>query len=68
MLNNADGFSKVYLACGYTDLRRGIDGLASIVKFNFDLDPYEKNVLFLFSLKGCFAMWSPLRPDQRAGI
>ena len=33
---------------GYTDLRRGIDGLASIIKFNFQLDPYEKDILFLF--------------------
>ena len=32
MLNNASGFRKVYIAAGYTDLRRGIDGLASIVK------------------------------------
>ena len=31
MLNNASGFRKVYIAAGYTDLRRGIDGLASIV-------------------------------------
>ena len=42
MLNNASGFRKVYIAAGYTDLRRGIDGLASIVKFNFQLDPCEK--------------------------
>ena len=37
MLNNAFGFRKVYIAAGYTDLRRGIDGLAFIVKFNFQL-------------------------------
>ena len=49
MLNNASGFRKVYVAAGYTDLRRGIDGLASIVKFNFQLDPYEKDILFLFA-------------------
>ena len=48
MLNNATGFQKIYIAVGYTDLRRGIDGLASIVKFNFQLDPYEKGILFLF--------------------
>ena len=40
MLNDAaiSQFKKVYLAPGYTDLRRGIDGLASIVRFQFELD------------------------------
>lgn len=50
MLNDADvsGFKKVYLAMGFTDLRREIDGLAAIVRFQFDLDSYDKNTLFLF--------------------
>lgn len=48
MLNNASSFRKIYIAAGYTDLQRGIDELASIVKFNFQLDPYEKDILFLF--------------------
>ena len=39
---------KVYLATGFTDLRRGIDGLANIIRFQFKLDPYDKNTLFLF--------------------
>ncbi len=47
MLNNASGFDHVYLAVGYTDLRRGIDGLVDIVRESFHLDPYE-NSLFLF--------------------
>ena len=33
---------------GFTDLRRGIDGLATIVCFQFKLDPYDENTLFLF--------------------
>ena len=49
MLNNATGFRKIYIAAGYTDLRRGIDGLASIIKFNFQLDPYERLELGGFS-------------------
>ena len=48
MLNDATGFEKIYITCGRTDLRRGIDGLASIIKYNFKLDPFQKNVLFLF--------------------
>ena len=50
MLNdaNASEFKKVYLATGFTDLRRGIDGLANIIHFQFKLDPYDKNTLFLF--------------------
>ena len=48
MLNDAVGFEKIFIATGYTDLRRGIDGLASTIKFQFDLDPFQKHVLFLF--------------------
>ena len=48
MLNDAAGLRKIFLAVGYTDLRRGTEGLAAIVKHQFHLDPYEKGVLFLF--------------------
>ena len=47
MLSDFTGADKVYIACGYTDLRRGIDGLATIVQEAFDLDPFS-NTLFLF--------------------
>ena len=39
---------KFFIATGYTDLRRGIDDLASTIKFQFDLDPFQKHILFLF--------------------
>ena len=48
MFNDGSGFKKVYLATGFTDLRRGIDGLARIIRFQFQLDPYDKNTFFLF--------------------
>lgn len=53
MLNDGKGFKKIYLATGYTDLRRGIEGLAAIIRFQFDLDPYDRNTLFLFCGRRC---------------
>ena len=47
MLRDFTGADKVYIACGYTDLRRGIDGLAAIVQQQFSLNPFT-NTLFLF--------------------
>lgn len=41
-------FQKVYLAMGYMDLRSGIDRLATLVRKKFNLDPFQKDVLFLF--------------------
>ena len=48
MLNDASGFRHIYIACGYTDLRKGIDGLAGIIQQEFHLDPFEEGSLFLF--------------------
>lgn len=48
MLNDASGFKHVYIAVGYTDLRKGIDTLAFIIKNQFYLDPYEEGNIFLF--------------------
>ena len=48
MLNDASGFKRIYIACGQTDLRRGIEGLATMIRFQFKLDPYDKDTLFLF--------------------
>ena len=48
MLNNASGYKKIYIACGYTDLRQGIDGLAATIRQTLEIDPFQKNVLFMF--------------------
>ena len=48
MLNDATGFSHIYLCTGYTDLRNGIDGLIAIVNGTFGLDPTEEGSIFLF--------------------
>lgn len=37
----------IFLACGFTDMRKSVDGLAAIVQQNFQLDPFSNN-LFIF--------------------
>jgi transposase len=38
---------QIYLACGHTDMRCSIDGLAAIVEGSFKLDPFVA-ALFVF--------------------
>ncbi len=46
MLTSLDG-AAVFLACGKTDLRKSIDGLAALVSQDFELDLFS-NSLFVF--------------------
>lgn len=48
MFNDAVGFKKIFRKVGYTDFRKGIPGLAAMIRESFGYDPYEKNILFLF--------------------
>lgn len=48
LLKEAKGISKIIIAVGYTDLRYGINRLALLIKEKYRLDPFEKNVLFIF--------------------
>ena len=52
MLKDIASNTQVYLVTGYTDLRRGIDGLATIVQAQLELDPFSK-ALFLFCGRRC---------------
>ena len=36
------------LPADYTDLRQGIDGLCAVIRRQLDIDPFQKNVLFMF--------------------
>ena len=47
---NRSASAKVYLACGSTDMRKQIDGLAAIVQETFSLDPFS-SCLFVFCNK-----------------
>lgn len=47
MLREFAGAEHIYVACGYTDLRKSIDGLVLLVEKSFKLDPCGGS-LFLF--------------------
>lgn len=50
MLKDAsfDAFNGVYIVCGYTDLRYGIDSLAAIIERKYKINLFVPNTLFLF--------------------
>lgn len=41
------GIRRVVLACGFVDLRKGIDGLAQIVGARYDLNPCKRQIIRL---------------------
>ncbi len=41
-------YTRVFIACGYTDMRTGMTGLVNLIKYKYGLDFYNKNSLFLF--------------------
>ena len=54
MLKDADHsyFAGVYIVCGYTDLRFGIDSLAAIIERRFHMNLFVPNTLCSFSAAG----------------
>lgn len=50
MLKDADFnyFPAVYVVCGYTDIRYGIDSLAAIIERKYKVNLFVPNTLFLF--------------------
>lgn len=45
---NFNSFAVVYIVCGYTDLRYGIDSLAAIIEQKYHMNLFVPNTLFLF--------------------
>lgn len=52
MIGDISQAKNIYIVCGYTDMRKSIDGLSAIVQQNFKLDVFSGN-LFLFCGKRC---------------
>lgn len=52
MIGDISHAEHIYIACGYTDMRKAIDGLAAYVTKSFQLDPFS-NSIFLFCGHRC---------------
>ena len=52
MLGDLSGVSKIYIITGRTDMRKSFDGLMTIIRDTFQMDPYA-NALFLFCGRDC---------------
>lgn len=62
MLGDIRQARNIYIVCGYTDMRKGLNSLAPFVQQNFGIDPYSSS-LFLFCGKRCdrlkALLWEP---------
>ena len=47
MLGDITVADEIYIVCGYTDMRRSIDGLCAIVEHQLHMNP-RRSVLYLF--------------------
>ena len=47
MIFDASKIQNVYIACGYTDMRKQIDGLAAIVELQYKMH-FDTDSIFLF--------------------
>ena len=52
MLGDITVAENIYIAVGYTDMRKSIDGLAAIVQEKFQRSPYE-SAIFVFCGRKC---------------
>ena len=52
MIGDITVADEIYIVCGYTDMRKSIDGLCAIVEDKLHMDP-RRSALFLFCGRRC---------------
>jgi len=55
MLGDITAASEIYIVCGYTDMRKSIDGLCAVVQDKLKMNPCQR-ALFLFCGRRCDRM------------
>ena len=46
MLGDVSGLEKIYIVCGYTDMRKSIDGLSTVIEDQLKMDPSSSALSF----------------------
>lgn len=67
MIGDVSRAEHIYIVCGYTDMRKSIDGLAVIIQQNLGLDVFSGS-LFLFCGKRCDRIKALLWEELSAGF
>ena len=52
MLGDISLVDEIYIVCGYTDMRKSIDGLCALVENELHMDP-RRSALYLFCGRRC---------------
>ena len=60
MLGDIRQARNIYIVCGYTDMRKGLNSLVPFIQQSFKIDPYSSS-LFLFCGKRCDRLKALLR-------
>ena len=62
MIGDITAADEIYIVCGYTDMRKSIDGLCAIIEDKLHMDP-RRSAIFLFCGRRCdrlkILMWEP---------
>ena len=62
MIGDISVADEIYIVCGYTDMRKSIDGLCAVVEDKLHMDP-RRSAIFLFCGRRCdrikILMWEP---------
>ena len=63
MLGDISVADEIYIVCGYTDMRKSIDGLCAVIADHLKKEP-ERNELYLFCGRRCDRIKAIIRePD-----
>lgn len=53
MMGDISYADQIYIICGYTDMRKSIDGLCAVIKDQLEVEPENSRSLYLFCGRRC---------------